>query len=124
MFFDNYEPFYTTVVVNPDINVDKIFNNIEFTSDSWDSDGNLLNTTFDTLDVWNEYQSGTQILQTLKDRPSTLKKKFRVWRANIPRDRANNRDRIRNTWVYLKLSKQTPNTDKTVLHSLSVDYFQ
>ena len=124
MFFDNYEPFYTTVVVNPDINVDKIFNNIEFTSDSWDSDGNLLNTTFDTLDVWNEYQSGTQTLQTLKDRPSTLKKKFRVWRANIPRDRANNRDRIRNTWVYLKLSKQTPNTDKTVLHSLSVDYFQ
>ena len=55
MFFDNYKPFYTTVVVNPDINVDKIFNNIEFTSDSWDSDGNLLNTTFDTLDVWNEY---------------------------------------------------------------------
>ena len=25
MFFDNYKPFYTTVVVNPDINVDKIF---------------------------------------------------------------------------------------------------
>ena len=124
MFFGNYKPFYTTVIVNPDITVDKIFNNIEFTSDSWDSNGNLLSTTFDTLDVWNEYQSGTQTLQVLKDKPSTLKKKFRIWRANIPRDRSNNRDRMRNTWLYLKLSKQNINTDKTMLHSLSVDYFQ
>ena len=35
--------------------VDKIFNNLEFRSDSWDKSDNLLNTTFDTLTVWNEY---------------------------------------------------------------------
>ena len=33
------------------------------------------------------------------------KNKFRIWRANIPRDNSNNRDRIRNTWAKIKLHK-------------------
>ena len=43
---------------NPDFTKDKIFNNIEFRADSWDKEEILTNNTFDTLDVWNEYQQG------------------------------------------------------------------
>lgn len=124
MFFGNYQPFYTTVIANPDMNRDKVFNNIEFRSDSWDERGCLVNTTFDTLEVWNEYQYGTALLDDAPGRPSNLKRKFRIWRANIPRDMNNMRDRIRNPWVYIKLSRNCENTDKTILHDLVVHYFE
>ena len=124
MFYGEYKPFYTTVIVNPDITKDKIFNNIEFRADSWDMEGTITEDTFDTLKVWNEYQEGIADLTRELGRPSTLKKKFRIWRANIPRDKSNNRDRIRNPWAYLKLSKEKENTNKTILHDMVVSYFE
>ena len=129
MFFGVYQPFYTTVIANPDMPVDKIFNNLEFRSDSWDKSGNLLGTTFDTLTVWNEYQQGTSTLNNILGRPSNLKKKFRIWRANIPRANVagstkKGRDRMRNPWLYIKLSMEEENVNKTVLHDMIVHYFE
>ena len=124
MFFGSYKPFYTTVIANPDMQADKIFNNLEFRSDSWDSSGNLLGTTFDTLTTWNEYQESTASLTNTPNRPSSLKKKFRIWRANIPRAKANGRDRMRNPWLYIKLSMEKGNTNKTILHDMIVHYFE
>jgi hypothetical protein len=124
MYFGKYQPFYTTVIANPDMSKDKIFNNLEFRSDTWDKNGNLLNITFDTLTTWNEYQEGTSKLTNVLGRPSDLKKKFRIWRANIPRAKANGRDRMRNPWLYVKLSMEKENTNKTVLHDMIVHYFE
>lgn len=124
MFFGSYKPFYTTVIANPDMQADKIFNNLEFRADSWDKEGNLLNTTFDTLTTWNEYQEGTASLTNTPDKPSSLKKKFRIWRANIPRAKSNGRDRMRNPWLYIKLSMENENTNKTILHDMVVHYFE
>lgn len=123
MYFNKYQPFYTTVIANPDMAVDKIFNNLEFRADSWEGT-TLLNTTFDTLTTWNEYQSGTSTLNNILGRPSELKKKFRVWRANIPRAKSNGRDRMRNPWLYVKLSMEGENTNKTILHDMIVHYFE
>ena len=123
MYFNKYQPFYTTVIANPDMAVDKIFNNLEFRADSWKGT-TLLNTTFDTLTTWNEYQSGTSTLNNILGRPSELKKKFRVWRANIPRAKSNGRDRMRNPWLYVKLSMEGENTNKTILHDMIVHYFE
>ena len=47
-----------------------------------------------------------------------------MWRANIPRDNKNNRDRMRNPWLYLKLSMNEENTNKTILHDIIVKYFE
>ena len=129
VFFGVYQPFYTTIIANPDMPVDRIFNNLEFRSDSWDKNGNLLNTTFDTLTVWNEYQQGTSTLNNILGRPSDLKKKFRIWRANIPRandvgSTKKGRDRMRNPWLYIKLSMEKENVNKTVLHDMIVHYFE
>ena len=123
-FYDVYKPFSTTVIANQDPTNDKIFDNLEFRADSWDASGNLLNTTFDTLNTWNEYQNGVSTLTNTLDKPSTLKKKFRVWRANIPRDSVYTRDRMRNPWLYLKLSMNTANTNKTELHDMVINYFE
>ena len=122
MFFGEFKPFSITVVDNADETLDKVFNNIDFRADSWDGT-TLVNSTFDTLDVWDEYQHGTESLVNTKDKPSTLKRKFRIWRANIPRDNSNHRDRIRNTWAYIKLAQNNANKYKTELHDLNVQYF-
>lgn len=123
MYFNKYQPFYTTIIANPDMAIDKIFNNLEFRADSWEGT-TLLNTTFDTLTTWNEYQTGTSTLNNILGRPSELKKKFRVWRANIPRAKSNGRDRMRNPWLYVKLSMEGENTNKTILHDMIVHYFE
>lgn len=99
-----YRPFYMTIVGNgqqSEAMADKIWDNLEFRADSWNNQ-TLLNTTFDHLYVWNEYQDGVHFLTRLGEQlikpdnkapircksiniPSSLKKKFRIWRANIPR---------------------------------------
>ena len=143
MFFGQFKPYWTTVVVNPDPTFDKVFNNVEFRADSFDpSNSNALvsSHTFDHLYAWNEHQNSSCTLSNTSciGRPynyateftgSTLKKKFRIWHAAIPRNIVreatfSRRDRIRNPWTYLKLSTETSNTYKTVLHDMIVDYFE
>lgn len=121
-FFGSIKPYSITFICNQDEPYDKIFNNIEFRADTWDGN-TLTSSTFDTLDVWNEYQHGTSSLVMNRNKPSTLQKKFRVWRANVPRDNKNHRDRIRNTWAFVKLSMSNPSTYKTELHDVMVHYF-
>lgn len=138
-FFGVYKPFWTTVVVNPDPTEDKIFNNLEYRGDTFQYNNltGLWNykydNTFDYLETWTEYQKGTANLTEIQDKPANLKKKFRVWRANIPRNTTNQggdsthrytRDRMRNPWLYLKLAKTTSNNYRTELHDLVVDYFE
>lgn len=122
-FFGVKQPYYITYIVNDNEPYDKIFNTVEYRADMWDGN-KLTNETFDTLEVWNEYQYGKTDLTNIKGRPSSLKKKFRVWRANIPRDNSNNRDRIRNTWAYIKLAKNNvDNNYRAELHDMIVSYF-
>ena len=124
MFYDEPKPYSVTFISNSFPTADKIFNTLEFRADSW-YDGKLVERTFDTLEVWNEYQRGTSRLTNKPGFPSPLKRKFRIWRANIPRDDKNKRDRIRNTWSYIKLSKNdvTGNRDRIELHDATVHYF-
>lgn len=135
MFFGHYCPYSVTFVSNADEPYDKIFNTVEFRADCWTKDNSgkevlASSHTFDTLEVWNEYQKGVSSLTSLAAKPSPLKKKFRVWRANVPRAnidwngvKANKMDRIRNTWAYVKLSMNKENTDRMELHDMIVHYF-
>lgn len=123
MFYGTFKPYSVTIVANSNEPYDKVFNTIEFRADSWDGGTLINNQTFDTLDVWNEYQHGTSTLTNVIGKPSPLKKKFRVWRANVPRDNSNKMDRIRNTWAYVKLSMNTQNTWRTEFHDMIIHYF-
>ena len=59
---------------------------------------------------------------------SELKKKYRIWRANIPRNNLDDnirvqRDRIRNPWAYIKLSSEDDvlTHNKTFLNDVLVN---
>ena len=189
MFYNYCEPYGLTIIANQNPTSDKIFDNVEFRSDSWVFDEYnqeiLDQSTFDTLITETEYQRGISALVTkgyrLGDRlyknavilpwstlqwmtildptaregktlyqaekddsdpthslhyytfrpevseslvdvtseitsvsvnnPSNLKRKFRIWRALIPRNNAGtavsqpSRDRMRNPWLTIHLYK-------------------
>lgn len=125
MFYGENKPYYITLISNDDAQLDKVFTNIEYRADVFSSNNEYLHDkSFDNLKVWNEYQSGESTLSYDKYKPSTLKKKFRMWRADIPRDSVKKMDRMRNPWLFIKLSNNNPGTNRIELHDIVVHYFE
>ena len=126
-YTDNY---YIQYKINPEPFIDKTFTNIEFIADKLNNNSidsiaskkNLL-YPFTEFEVWNEYQYGITNLTKGRTYPN-FERKFRIWRADIPRDSSNGRDRIRNPWVYLKLSNKDINKSKMTFHSFLVKYYK
>lgn len=136
-YFNFKQPYWVTVIANKEPHKTKVFNTISFRADTFAANGVISDLKpFDMLNAWNEYQSGSIILEEKSNIPSTLKQKFRVWRADVPKDTsrriAGNRpsnvnrrfgvDRMRNPWLYLSLIGSGQTENKTVLHDLVVNY--
>lgn len=132
MFQGKYNTFFSktyqtdfTFISNENPLNDKIFSNIELRGDfrywpdnepqpNFDSSDHEIDhrKMFDTVRVWNEYQdTGDVDLEFINDTPSNMKKKFRIWRMDIPRDKDHFRQRIRNTWTKVKFTMNNPNHD-------------
>lgn len=164
-FFGINKPYWMTLVGNPEPQTDKIFTNLEFRA-CVDGDGELqeqagkftFTLPFDSLETWNEYQRGRAFLSNrdghdamrhhTPDMIGSLKRKFRIWRCDIPRDNADElsvfdstfnetflapvrrkhpNDRMRNPWLYLKLMKNAAADgeflDRLEVHDLLMTYF-
>lgn len=130
----NYNNFYGTpkgwsfsFISNQNPTLTKIFDTIELRTDHYWTFGTvqLLNSCpMNYIEVDNEYQhSGTVSLT--KD---NMRKKFRVWRGLLPRNKGT-RQRIRNPWSMITLGwspidteQPGDNTKKAVVHDVSVKY--
>lgn len=160
-FFGVPRPFSTILIGNPEPQLSKIFTNTEFRA-SVDNDGEEKNGVFtpylpfDALETWNEYQHGIAFLANqrghramqhhIKDNEASLKRKFRIWRCDIPRDNADNldtfdetfnetfhmlarlhkhpMDRMNNPWLYLRFRKAADeNMQRTEIHDITMTYF-
>ena len=150
MFFGTFRPWLIDFISNGVSNqannstLDKVFDNLEYRMDRYSKDAttgiwkNEHQKTLDYIRVFNEYQdTGYVDLSLTIDRASSisnLKKKFRVWRVNIPRNKVikdndstykttGKRDRIRNTWCNIELGIKEENTDKVEMHDMNVIYY-
>lgn len=113
--------------------ITKIFDTIEMRADCYIPNGNRddnfgllggnlthVNQTgkpFNIIRVDDEYQDTGEVV--LDD--TNMRKKFRVWRALIPRKKGS-RERIRNPWAKITLGMKNPDTKMTILHDLNVGY--
>jgi hypothetical protein len=132
-FFGEYKSSYITLQLNPESDVDTVFNNIQYTSEVYWKDLNnpeavfedQPNQTLTHIHAYNNWQDSQRIPLVL-GRRDNLRRRFREWRADIPRER---RGRIRNPYIYLKLefdptaiTDQAKSNCKLILHDIIVDY--
>lgn len=133
-----FKPYWMTLVSNQEPQSDKIFTNIEFRATTPNNDSVNDEVPFDSIEVWNDYQHGITSNISLDHSMGAMRRKFRIWRCDIPRDNASltsdsvlgifrdkvrSMNRIRSPWVYLKLKKEKEYTGKTELHDTIVTYF-
>jgi hypothetical protein len=139
MFFGQYKPYWITFISNSYPTENKIFNNLEWRDIVADNGTTKPFITFDHIQAWTENQNtgSVRFSNSLKEltgkqpvsynaAQSNLRKKFNVWRCQIPRDYiASNsrRARISNPWCYIKLSREDENTYRHEFTDLVVDYF-
>lgn len=134
-FFGEYKPYYIEYRINPDSMLDKTFNNIEYLASMTNMakyDANKpaesdVRESFDKLYVWNDYQRGEADLTRREMPPFDLQRKFRIWRANIPRDMndPHKLNRIRSPWIHLRLIKDNVSESNPYImefHNLLVRY--
>ena len=108
-----------TVIANPEFQLDKIFDTVEFRTNgiehftNWEADS----YPFNSLVTTNEYQTAVSTT-------SSLKKKFRTWRWQVGRNNTFGkfkRDRIRNPWAKITMSG---NSNKEMrLYDIVVTYY-
>lgn len=165
-FFNTNKPYSMTLIGNPEPQLSKIFTNLEFRTNVIDdgifnsNTGSFVPTLpFDYLEAWNEYQHGKTDLRNrsghldkqhhTSDKISALKRKFRIWRCDIPRNNYplptteteinyekelgvsrytyTPNDRMNNPWVYLKLMKKASlegTIPKVEIHDIVMTYFE
>lgn len=128
-------PFYTCFVASENSFMDKVFYNLDYHADCYIRQGisdfyaepyevinqskklpkneELYHPAFTHFRCWNNYQdTGIVDLTFRKHGSSNLKRLFRTWRIQIPRDKKVKRDRIRNQWAKILLGNHKINEDR------------
>lgn len=120
--FGDPKPYYISFISNSNPTITKIFDTVELRADI---DMEPLKKPFSYIKAENEYQDTGEIpLDSVN-----LRKKFRIWRALIPRDRRVNNgirrsyglSRIRNPWTKITLGSNQSD-GRLIFHDLSVKY--
>ncbi|AGO48960.1 virion structural protein [Cellulophaga phage phi14:2] len=119
-FFGEYQPSYITLLVNPSVPLDTLFTNIFYRSEMYLDDIDQPDKTLTHIQAYNEYQDSGRVPLIL-GRSSNLRRKFRDWKADIPRQ-ANTRNKLRNPWIFLKLELDNESNYKMILHDIIVQY--
>jgi len=115
----NY-PSYIILNVNPEADLDTVFDNIMYKSEVYLNDIDQSDKTLTKVRLYNEYQDSGLIPLTV-GRNSNLRRKFRDWNAILPRNQ-NSRERIRNPWVKLVLQFDNTSNYKLILHDMIISY--
>lgn len=127
-FFGEYKPFSISFISNNKPELYKIFDTIEYRADMYDGSSStpLPLETFNYIRVENEYQDTTIRKNTDEVNKWNPKKKFRVWRGQIPRDAKPEAIRVRaricNPWTKITLGYDKENYNKMVFHDVIVKY--
>lgn len=143
--YNHIRPYSYSFISNNESPITKIFDTISFATDLYDlntdkrenildnhpiynikyttgkeidfSHKNQVGKPYDYIRVRTEYQDTGNV--ALTDR--SFRKKFRIWRVIIPRDKGS-RNRIVNPWCEITLGKDKPEEDHMITHTLSVHY--
>lgn len=119
VFFGQKKPYYIELLANDNPTISKTFTNVEFNIDPINLKG--AEETFDLVSAETSYQEGSEILKVNKIKPSNMKRKFRIWRINLPRE-SGSMNRLRDRWCKIKLQNTNPSGVGVKLNYINVSY--
>ena len=114
-----------TLIGNENFPLDKVFETVEFRANDKQAFGDVItrnpqmqNKPVYNISAKNGHQESNNNGDSLEQHFNTgwLRKKFRVWRAQIPRQ---DRDRIRDTWSYITLYSDI----QVSLYDFGINYY-
>lgn len=117
-FYGVKYPSYIIFNVNPEPNLDCVFDNVNFKSDVTLNNIDQPEITFTHIQAYNDYQN-SGLIPIIVGRNNNARRKFRDWNVLIPRE---NRNRIRAPYIKLKLEFLNNNNYKLILHNPSIYY--
>lgn len=118
VFYDKVYPSYIIFNLNPEPHFDCVFDNINYKSEVYSNNIDEPNKTLTAIQAYNDYQS-TFLTPLINSRNGNLRRRFRDWNAEIPRD---GRNRIRGPWIKLKVQFDNNNNYKLILHDMIISY--
>lgn len=108
------------LMIAPPGNHTKVFNNIEFNSQVYNTFGdNLTDVTIDKARFFNEYQD-SQIIDFIPN--LNIKRRMRTWRLQVPRDTDGRNSRMRNPYMSTRFSFENTANRRIVLHDTTTHY--
>lgn len=108
-----------TYVFNPDPTISKMFTNLILFNNAKDASGNDIYTrTFDTIELYNEFQ--TSGIVSLTNRRNIVRK-LREWRVNLPRE-AGTRNDIRGEYAYCTLRFENDGATNLIGNDTTLTY--
>lgn len=117
-YYNKYYDSFIVMNLNPEPYFDCVFTNINYKSEVYINNIDQPESTLTNIQAFNDYQS-TLLTPLINGRNGNLRRKFRDWNAEIPRD---GRNRIRGPWIKLKLNFQNNTNKKLILHDVIVQY--
>lgn len=126
-FFGYFKPWSFSFISNQNPAYTKIFDTVETRADYYFKNNSVTalsaNCPFNIIQASNEYQDTGKVTSI------NMRKKFRVWRGLIPRNKGT-RERIRNPWSMITLGWEPDdnntmpgaNTGKAIVHDVTVKY--
>ena len=119
-FYEQYYPSYVILNINPESDLDTVFDNIMYKSEVYLNDIDQPDKTLTDVRLYSEYQN-SGLVPLIIGRNSNLRRKFRDWNAILPRNQSS-RQRIRNPWVKLLLRFDNRSNYKMILHDVIISY--
>ena len=117
-FYGIKYPSYIIFNLNPEPYFDCVFDNINYKSEVYLNNVDQSDVTLTDIQAYNDYQS-TLLTPLINGRNGNLRRRFRDWNAEIPRD---GRNRIRGPWIKLKVQFNNQSNYKLILHDLIISY--
>lgn len=117
-YYNRYYDSSVTLNLNPEPHFDCVFDNINYKSEVYINNIDQPDMTLTNIQAYNDYQN-TSLVPLINGRNGNLRRRFRDWNAEIPRD---GRNRIRGPWIKLKVQFNNQSNYKLILHDMIISY--
>lgn len=122
-FYGKFYDSEITLLLNPQADMIKVFDNIEYNAEVSIDDIDQSNVGIDTMHFWNAFQDTTELPLVVGE---NVKRKMRKWRSQIPRDitdpTARPLPRMRDAHIFLKLKFENLDDRRLVLHDMILHF--